>query len=86
MNAVQEESFLGAIGSDVSWTRRIFINGVCVQMKLDTGVDVAVIPETVYRTMLCSSPRLSQPDRIFKNQMEGSSRLRFLQNISLDQY
>ena len=30
MNAVQEKSFLGAISSDVCWTRGIFANGIFV--------------------------------------------------------
>lgn len=66
MNSVQEDSFLGAISSDVPWTRRIFVNGTPVPMKLDTGADVTAIPETVYRTMLRSSPRLSKPDRVLR--------------------
>ena len=35
-------------------------------MKLYIGADIPAIPETVYRTMLRSSPRLSQPDRILR--------------------
>ena len=56
MNAVKEESFLASINSDVSWTSRIFVVGICVQIKLDTGADITPISKTVYCAMLRSSP------------------------------
>ena len=50
VNTVQVEAFLGTcmIDSGPCWTKRVFISDVPVQMKLDMGVDINAIPETVY--------------------------------------
>ena len=43
MSELNVEAFLGAIDLGTAWTRQIFLNGVPVQMKLDTGADVTTI-------------------------------------------
>ena len=65
VNTVVEEAFLGAINSGSSWTKRLFVNGVPVRMKLDTGADVTVVPEIVYDRLL-RSPTLAQSDRVLR--------------------
>ena len=48
VSAAVEEVFLGALEFGSAWTKDVFINGVSVQMKINTGTDVTVIPETIY--------------------------------------
>ena len=52
----EEEAFLGtvtcsanAIGASVPWIAKVQLNGNEVEFKVDTGADVTVIPESVYR-------------------------------------
>ena len=51
----EEEAFLGtvnsanAIGDSVPWSVKVQLNGKEVDFKVDTGADVTVIPESVYR-------------------------------------
>ena len=75
-----QESFLGAIPSDVPWTRPIYINEVLMQIKLDTGTDATAIPETVYHTKLHSSPSLIAS---FKVQTEKTPSPRLRQIITV---
>lgn len=65
VNTVVEEAFLGAIDSGSGWTKRLFVNGVPVRMKLDTGADVTVVPKIVYDRLL-RSPTLAQSDRVLR--------------------
>ena len=62
MSELNEEAFLGALDLGPAWTRQIFLNGIPVEMKLDTGADVTAIPETTYRKTLQSKPSLTKPN------------------------
>ena len=66
MSELNEEAFLGALDLGPAWTRQIFLNGVPVQMKLDTGADVTAIPETMYQITLQSKPSLTKPNRLLQ--------------------
>ena len=64
MSAANEEVFLSALDFSSAWTKQVFINGVPVRMKIDTGADVTAISESIYRKELRSRPTLSQPIQI----------------------
>ena len=61
-----EEVFLGSVQSGSVWTKQILVNDKLIEMKVDTGADVTAIPETTYRRILRSTPRLSKPERILR--------------------
>ena len=61
MSVGNVEVFLGALNFSSAWTKQVFINGVSVQMKIDTGTDVTAILESIYQKELRSKPRLSKP-------------------------
>ena len=66
VSELKEEAFLGALDFGPAWTRQIFVNGVPIEMKLDTGADVTAIPETTYQKMLQSKPSLAKPNRLLR--------------------
>ena len=66
MSELNEEAFLGALDLGPAWTRQLFLNGVSVQMNLDTGADVTAIPETTYQKMLDSKPSCTKPNRLLR--------------------
>ena len=43
MSAANELLFVRALDFGSAWTKQVFINGVAVQMKIDTGADVTAI-------------------------------------------
>ena len=61
-----DEAFLRALTFGSAWTKRIFINGKLVEMKVDTGAEVTAIPEATYRRMLQSTLMLSKANRILR--------------------
>ena len=59
----EDYAFLGAIGTERNedlWTVDLTLNNSLVRFKIDTGADVTVIPESVYKTN--SSPPSIQQD------------------------
>ena len=51
--------FLGAIETETtapnnSWTVPLLLNGISFDFKIDTGVDVTVIPESVFKQLKCT--------------------------------
>lgn len=44
----------------------MLVNDKLVDMKVDTGADVTAIPETTYKGILRSTPKLCKPDRILR--------------------
>ena len=61
-----DEAFLGAIDSEKAWETRVFLAGVPLTMKIDTGADVTAISDTVYTSTLHSSPPLSRGTRLLR--------------------
>ena len=50
-----DDEFLGAIETEPSqsrsWTVPLLLNDIGVEFKIDTGVDVTVIPETIFKQL-----------------------------------
>ena len=53
------KEFLGAIETETtapnnSWTVPLLLNGISFDFKIDTGADVTVIPESIFKQLKCT--------------------------------
>ena len=60
------EAFLGAVGSDQNnpWLVKVQLMNTDVEFHIDTGAEVSVIPQQLYRKL--GRPPLSCPDQTLK--------------------
>ena len=75
MGEVEEDdyAFLGEIGSGSNggfWSMDLWLNNSTVRFKIDTGADVTIIPERIYRE-LQPTPALSSSSKTLKGFCHG---------------
>ena len=63
----EDDLFLGEISTKKKanpWMTDLCVDGVEMQFKIDTGADVTIIPETMYRKQLDSAPELTRSKKV----------------------
>ena len=63
----EDDLFLGEISTKKKanpWMTDLCVDGVEMQFKIDTGADVTIIPETMYRKQLDSTPEFTRSKKV----------------------